>query len=126
MYAINSSINYYELKEGPHIEDIYLMSMTTIVEIDADLQDLIPQFLENRKKDIQSLLELIDKNDIAAIAQLAHKIKGAAAGYGFAELSKYAADIEQFAKKDDSSPLKGLGQSMQEHFDRIEVRFVTM
>ncbi|MNJ93392.1 Hpt domain protein [compost metagenome] len=102
------------------------MTNSKIVEIDADLQDLIPQFLANRKNDISSLEELVSKNDLEAIAQLAHKVKGAAAGYGFHELSQYASQMEQAAKKNDSNPLPDLAKSMREHFERIEVRFVSM
>ncbi|MDG0817251.1 Hpt domain-containing protein [Bdellovibrio svalbardensis] len=96
------------------------------VEIDADLQDLIPQFLENRKKDIASLQELIAKQDLTAIAQLAHKIKGAAAGYGFVDLSNMASDMEKAAKNNDGTPLPIIASNMKNHFDNIEIHFVPM
>lgn len=96
------------------------------VEIDQDLQDLIPQFIENRKKDIESLQTLVEKNDLVAIAQLAHKIKGAAAGYGFADLSTMASELEKAAKSNDSSPLPTIAGQMKNHFENIEIHFVSM
>lgn len=96
------------------------------VEIDADLQDLIPQFVENRKKDIVALEELVEKNDLTAIAQLAHKIKGAAAGYGFNELSDLAAQMEQAAKAGDNTPLKDLVKKMRIHFLSVDIHYVSM
>ncbi|MEK2643944.1 Hpt domain-containing protein [Bdellovibrio sp. BCCA] len=96
------------------------------VEIDADLQDLIPQFVENRKKDIESLEQLVEKNDLVAIAQLAHKIKGAAAGYGFNELSNLAAQMEKAAKANDATPLKDLVKQMRIHFLNVEIHYVSM
>lgn len=96
------------------------------VEIDADLQDLIPQFVENRKKDIESLEQLVEKNDLVAIAQLAHKIKGAAAGYGFNELSNLASQMEKAAKNNDASPLKDLVKQMRIHFLNVEIHYVSM
>ncbi|WP_291515689.1 Hpt domain-containing protein [Bdellovibrio sp. ArHS] len=101
------------------------MSKVT-VEIDADLQDLIPQFVENRKKDIDTLDQLVVQNDLVAIAQLAHKIKGAAAGYGFSELSELAAQMEKAAKNNDGTPLNDLVKKMRIHFLNIEIRYVTM
>lgn len=101
------------------------MSKVT-VEIDIDLQDLIPQFLENRRKDLIQLELLVAQNDLPSISQLAHKIKGAAAGYGFAELSEYASQMETAAKKNDASPLPDLIKKMKSHFSNIEVRFVPM
>jgi HPt (histidine-containing phosphotransfer) domain-containing protein len=97
-----------------------------IVEIDADLQELIPQFLENRKKDIASLVDLANKKDLPSIAQLAHKVKGAAAGYGFVELSDIAAQMEKLAKNGESGPLTKLAKDMDDHFNNIEVSFVQM
>lgn len=96
------------------------------VEIDADLQDLIPQFLENRRKDITSLHELVAQKNLTAIAQLAHKIKGTSAGYGFTGLSAMAADIEKAAKNNDSVPLSKIVEDMKIYFDEIEIHFVSI
>ncbi|MEN0059668.1 MAG: Hpt domain-containing protein [Bdellovibrio sp.] len=97
----------------------------TIVEVDADLQDLIPQFLENRKKDIDSFTLLISNKDFTAIAQLAHKVKGAAAGYGFNDLSSLAAQAETAAKNNDLNSLSDLFEKMKVHFSNIEIRYVS-
>ena len=94
------------------------------VDIDEDLKDLIPGFMENRKKDIVQLSTLVQANDLPAIAQLAHKIKGAAAGYCFQQLSAFAARMEKAAKANDPSPLPQLVEDMKTHFDRVEVRFI--
>lgn len=96
------------------------------IEVDVDLQDLIPQFIENRKQDIESLEALVMQNDLEAISQLAHKIKGTAAGYGFSELSELASRMELFAKNGESLPLPELVRKMRAHFSNIEVHFVSM
>lgn len=96
------------------------------IEIDADLQDLVPQFVENRKRDLESLQQLVLKKDIEAIAQLAHKIKGAAAGYGFNELSDLASQLEKAAKNKDETPLESLVQKMKVHFSNIEIQYIAM
>lgn len=96
------------------------------VEIDADLEDLIPQFLDNRKKDIEALQQLVEKNDLPAISQLAHKVKGAAASYGFNELSDLASQMEMQSKNNDNSNLGELVKKMRIHFLSIEVHYVPM
>lgn len=98
----------------------------TKIEIDADLQDLIPQFLENRKKDIETLEKLVSEKNIEAIAQLAHKIKGAAAGYGFNELSDIAGQMEILAKKNEDAPLSDLVKKMKAHFSNIDIHYTAM
>lgn len=98
----------------------------TRVEIDVDLQDLIPQFVENRKKDIASLEQLIQSGDTVAVAQLAHKIKGAAAGYGFAELSELAAQLEKAVKNGEEISLADIVKKMRIHFLNIDIQYVEM
>lgn len=98
----------------------------TIVNIDVELKELIPQFLENRQKDIEHLETLLQQNDMIAIASLAHKIKGTAAGYGFAELSKFASKIERDAKDNHLSPIQDQVRQMKIHFQNIQVQYIEM
>lgn len=108
------------------IRDKEIMGKKNVVEVDEDLKDLIPQFLENRKNDLEALNNLISKQDLTAIAQLAHKIKGAAGGYGFSELSQYAARIESFAKSNQMDSIKDLYPEVKEHFTNVEIEYVAM
>lgn len=96
------------------------MAKISIV-IDSELKDLIPQFLENRKKDLVSLDLQVQANDSLAISQLAHKIKGSSASYGFAELSKMAAELEVAAKGSDMDSIRRIFPTMKNHLDNIEV-----
>ena len=96
------------------------------IDIDQDIQDLIPQFMENRKLDFIALDKLLIQNDYDQIARLAHKIKGTAGGYGFAELSNYASEIEDYAKHQDRASLLDVAVKMKDHFNNIEVQFVKM
>lgn len=98
----------------------------TKVEIDADLEDLIPQFLDNRKKDIETLEHLVAQNDLQAVSQLAHKIKGAASSYGFNELSELASKMEMQTKSNQSAGLDDLIKKMKMHFLSIEIHYVPM
>lgn len=102
------------------MEGYILMSKIKIV-IDSDLKDLIPQFLENRKKDVISLDGQVQASDALAISQLAHKIKGSSASYGFAHLSKLAAELEVAAKANDMSIIRQIFPEVKNHLDSIEV-----
>lgn len=91
------------------------------VEIDPDIADLVPQFLENRNKDLLSLEELLISKNMNAISQLAHKIKGSAAGYGFAELSRIAAEMEVVAMGDDLSTIQKLYNEARDYLATVVV-----
>lgn len=91
------------------------------VFIESELQDLIPQFLENRKKDIISLVGQVEAADIIAIGQLAHKIKGSSASYGFQELSRIAAELEMASKANDMATIQSLVPNLKAHLENIEI-----
>jgi HPt (histidine-containing phosphotransfer) domain-containing protein len=102
------------------------MEIKNTINIDADLQDLIPQFIENRRRDILDLQKLIEAKDARSIALLAHKIKGSAAGYGFKDLSMLASDLENAVKNNDFHSLEMISKKMKFHMDNIEVKFIPL
>ncbi|TDJ68612.1 MAG: Hpt domain-containing protein, partial [Proteobacteria bacterium] len=59
------------------------MGEKIIVNIDPDLEDLIPGFLNNRAHDVRAINDLLDAEDFGAIRLLGHSMKGAGGGYGF-------------------------------------------
>ena len=67
------------------------------VEVDEDLKEIIPGYLENLKKDLQELQSLCSGRDVDSLAKLTHKIKGSAGGYGFTIIGNKAATLEKMA-----------------------------
>ncbi len=96
----------------------------TIVQVNIDIKDLIPQFMKNRRLDLLELEVLLEQKDFEKIARLAHKIKGTAGGYGFSQLSTLASELELAVKKEDEAALKNVIGTMKDHFFKIEVQFV--
>ena len=95
--------------------------MAPKIKIDTDLLDLIPQYLENRKNDLSTYQGMIEACDFESIQKLAHKTKGSAGGYGFAELTRMAAEIEAQAQlKTDLSKISGLLVEMTNYLSAIE------
>ncbi|MGE3758649.1 MAG: response regulator, partial [Pseudobdellovibrionaceae bacterium] len=54
-----------------------------IVKVERDLEDLIPNFVANRKKDVRLLGEWIQTQNYEEIRRLGHTLKGVCASYGF-------------------------------------------
>ena len=84
-----------------------------IVKVDTDIMELIPGFMENRKKNIATINEAIIGNDWETVYQVAHKIKGSAGLYGLTELSSLAKELE-FAGKEKNA------DKAIEYFKKIE------
>jgi HPt (histidine-containing phosphotransfer) domain-containing protein len=82
-----------------------------VVHIDPDLEDLIPEFLDNRRGDIKSIHAALANHDYETIRVLGHGMKGAGGGYGFDDITVIGAALEQAAKQRDGAAIRaGLDQ----------------
>lgn len=94
-----------------------------IVSIDKDLEDLIPGFLQNRRKDVGLLNEALTNNKAETLTSIGHSLKGVGGGYGFHELSAIGAEIEKIAKTGEVNGIKELINRMSDYLDRLEIIF---
>ena len=70
-----------------------------IVEVDAELADLIPQYLSNRWSDLAFARQLLASGDFYLLSRMAHRIRGSAASYGFGRLGEIAQTLEAAAEQ---------------------------
>lgn len=71
------------------------------VVIDPYLEDIVPGFLENRRGDVKKLTDAQQSRDLRTIQVLGHRMKGDGGGYGFDEISRIGAALEQAALRQD-------------------------
>jgi HPt (histidine-containing phosphotransfer) domain-containing protein len=69
---------------------------------DADFAELLDAFHERLPLIRSELLDAMERCNSSDLAVYAHRLKGAAGGYGYPELSTIAGALEQHAK--DNSP----------------------
>ena len=94
-----------------------------VVEIDRDLEDLIPIFLANREKDIQTLLSAIQENDFETIGMLGHRMKGDGGGYGFHAISEIGRTMELAAGRRDQPAIEQALAQLIDFLARVTVTF---
>jgi len=70
-----------------------------VVNIDIDLEDLIPGFLENRQQDLQKLEQALAEQDFETLGSIGHNLKGVGGGYGFHDMTLIGAAIEKSARE---------------------------
>ena len=92
-----------------------------IVHVDAELEDIVPIFLENRHKDIGAILEALKQNDYESVQTLGHSMKGAGGGYGFDAITDIGQSLDQAAKATDSEEIRKLLGELSTYLDRVEV-----
>lgn len=92
-----------------------------VVHIDADLEDLIPGYLENRQKDIKNMKNALVKGDYDTVRILGHSMKGSGGGYGFDEISEIGKLIEESAKQKDDEAIRKLIERLSNYLERINI-----
>lgn len=93
-----------------------------VVHIDPDFEDLIPFFLESRRKEIGIIRKCILVSNLAEAQRLGHGMKGAGAGYGFPEISAIGRKIEEAAKNGDTAGLEEALDMLDEYLSVVEIQ----
>ena len=92
-----------------------------LVKVDPDLADLIPGFLDNRRKDITGMRDALDHGDFETVRILGHSMNGAGGGYGFDAITDIGAALEQAAKGKNAGEIRKGLQDLSSYLDRVEV-----
>jgi HPt (histidine-containing phosphotransfer) domain-containing protein len=92
-----------------------------IIRVDHDIADLIPGFLNNRRRDVLLILEALAKEDFNTIRTLGHRMKGDGGGYGFQAITVMGGAIEQAAKERQAKDIRRGVDELSDYLDRIEV-----
>ena len=92
-----------------------------IVNVDPEIADLIPGFLENRKKDIEEMKSCLEVENFEQIERLGHSMKGSGAGYGFEGVSEIGKALEIAGKEKDVDSIKKGIEDLKNYLDRVEL-----
>lgn len=92
-----------------------------VVHIDPDLSELVPRFLDNRRKDAAEIVRLLAGNDLDAIRIIGHSMAGSSGGYGFPEIGTMGKAIENAALSTDHAKIKGLAEQLSAYLSRVIV-----
>ncbi len=91
------------------------------VHIDADLEDLVPGFLANRRADVIRLRGYIEAGDFDAARRLGHDLKGVGEPYGFKVLSRVGQRIERAAEAREVAELERAAAGLDDYLTRVRV-----
>lgn len=94
-----------------------------IVKVDPDLEELIPGFLENRIKDVESLKVALGNENHQTMQSIGHSLKGVGGGYGFDGMSDIGAGIETAAKEQNITALMDLIKQLEAYMQNVDVVF---
>ena len=95
-----------------------------IIQVDADLEELIPGFLENRNSDILKLRASLESNDFENLRSIGHSLKGVGGGYGFELMSEIGAEIESASKNNNADLIKDKINQLDDYLKRIDIEYI--
>jgi HPt (histidine-containing phosphotransfer) domain-containing protein len=94
-----------------------------IIQVDSDLEDLIPGFLENRHRDITTIFDALKQKDYDSIEKAGHTMKGVGGGYGFDAITDIGGEIEQAAKQKNSEKITHCLNELSNYLQNIKIVF---
>jgi HPt (histidine-containing phosphotransfer) domain-containing protein len=91
------------------------------VVVERDLWVLIPKFLENQRIALGALRTALSEKDVDQLRRLGHRIKGAAASYGFHRISALGKDIEDSVKAGRIGGIAHILDAFQDYLAKVRV-----
>lgn len=92
-----------------------------ILYIDHGLEEIVPGFLENRRRDVQTLEIALQENNLAQIQIIGHRMKGDGGGYGFDAISMMGEALEQAAAREDRDAIRRHTAELIDFLARVTV-----
>ena len=94
---------------------------THTVTVAKDLEDLIPTFMKNRAKELDTLRVALSGGDMEQLRQLGHRMKGVGVSYGFDKVSALGKQIEDGAKSGDRAGIEAAVSQYADYLAKVKI-----
>jgi len=91
------------------------------VLVDKDLAELIPGYLEARRREIPELFALHSAGDLSSLSKAGHKLAGSGGGYGLDRISELGGQIETLANGGDAAGVAARLAELKEFVENLEI-----
>jgi CheY-like chemotaxis protein len=121
------AIRGWEIESGRPATSVVAVTAHTLLQHpdasgpDEEILHLIPEFLENRRRDGKAILEWLAQADFERIRTLGHQLKGVGRGYGFDAVSVMGGLIETAAREKDAARIRKTVNDLAGYLDRITI-----
>ncbi|MDD5686459.1 MAG: Hpt domain-containing protein [Elusimicrobia bacterium] len=93
-----------------------------IVYVRPEIAEIIPVYIERRKKDIIVMENALLKNDLETIRKISHKIKGTGSLYSLDEISHIGRELEAGAKNNNYEDMKKYICELSDFVSNLEIK----
>ncbi len=95
-----------------------------VVRVEQDMADVVPAYLDKRRKDIEAYRRALEDGDFEALRMMGHKMKGTGGGYGFPVLTEIGGAIEQAALRKDAGSIAVDVDRLAWYVDNVKLVYV--
>jgi CheY-like chemotaxis protein len=93
------------------------------VRVDSRLAELVPGFLENRRRDVEAIAAALAHADYENVRILGHNMKGSGAGYGLNRITEIGASLEQAAGRREPEEIRARAAELARYLDGLHVEY---
>jgi signal transduction histidine kinase/DNA-binding NarL/FixJ family response regulator len=90
------------------------------VAVAASLEDLVPNYLDKRRKDLPKFTEALAAGDFESLRRLGHNLKGSGGSYGFQALTEIGAAIEASARDHNGPGIQAKVEELARYLEEVE------
>lgn len=94
--------------------------------VDVSIADLIPEYMNNRRAELELLRTYLDKGEMDKIAGLAHRMIGVGTPYGFHHVTNMAKLMREVAQQNDTDTLRELLKEYEHYVRNVTVKVVDL
>jgi HPt (histidine-containing phosphotransfer) domain-containing protein len=94
-----------------------------LVTVAKDLEDLIPVFMNNRRKELDALRVALAAADFEQLRQLGHRMRGVGNSYGFARVSEIGKHVEDGARSGDRKLLESNITQYGDYLSKVQITY---
>jgi CheY-like chemotaxis protein/HPt (histidine-containing phosphotransfer) domain-containing protein len=92
------------------------------VELQPGLEEITPGYLAVRREEIPELMSLLAVSDFERIAEMAHNMKGSGTSYGFEDLSRIGAALEDAAELRDPHAIGAQLSQLNGYLNAVQLK----
>jgi signal transduction histidine kinase/DNA-binding response OmpR family regulator len=115
------------LEHGKKTTDDKIVDATgtrNLIRVEDGMEDVVPRYLAKRRAEVPVYSDAVARLDFDSIKQLAHKMRGTGAGYGFPVLTEIGGAMEKAAMAGDAARLGESIKHLALYLDSIDLKYI--
>jgi HPt (histidine-containing phosphotransfer) domain-containing protein len=91
--------------------------------VERSILDLIPAFLHNRRREVESLRQALAVGDFELVRHVGHRMRGVGGSYGFDYISQLGRRFEHCARERDADLLVELVGEYADYLSTVQIEY---